>query len=148
MMKAAGWDLDAAANSIESNVVYAKRAHKQYAFESHISQRMFIGFHHENFSIKADGGAVSKESFSHQFLATREMDPLDMLCQNPNSVFGKFCTSKYLVVVHPKLEASFFGNLDQRNYKKKGRASKNALLPGLLETGQVDLAFSQACLFL
>jgi hypothetical protein len=119
-MKAAGWDLDAAANSIESNVVYAKRAHKQYAFESHISQRMFIGFHHENFSIKADGGAVSKESFFHQFLATREMDPLDMLCQNPNSVFGKFCTSKYLVVVHPKLEASFFGNLDQRNYKKKG----------------------------
>jgi hypothetical protein len=109
---------------------------------------MFIGFHHENFSIKADGGAVSKESFFHQFLATREMDPLDMLCQNPNSVFGKFCTSKYLVVVHPKLEASFFGNLDQRNYKKKGRASKNALLPGLLETGQVDLAFSQACLFL
>uniref|UniRef100_A0A2K1XRI4 DUF641 domain-containing protein n=1 Tax=Populus trichocarpa TaxID=3694 RepID=A0A2K1XRI4_POPTR len=90
------------ANSIESNVVYAKRAHKQYAFESHISQRMFIGFHHENFSIKADGGAVSKESFFHQFLATREMDPLDMLCQNPNSVFGKFCTSKYLVVVHPK----------------------------------------------
>ena len=73
-----------------------------------------------NFSIKADGGAVSKESFFHQFLATREMDPLDMLCQNPNSVFGKFCTSKYLVVVHPKLEASFFGNLDQRNYKKKG----------------------------
>ncbi|KAL9348490.1 hypothetical protein Peur_059856 [Populus x canadensis] len=28
MMKAAGWDLDAAANSIESNVVYAKRAHQ------------------------------------------------------------------------------------------------------------------------
>jgi hypothetical protein len=81
---------------------------------------MFIGFHHENFSIKADGGAVSKESFFHQFLATREMDPLDMLCQNPNSVFGKFCTSKYLVVVHPKLEASFFGNLDQRNYINGG----------------------------
>ncbi|KAJ6972106.1 hypothetical protein NC653_032628 [Populus alba x Populus x berolinensis] len=28
MMKAAGWDLDVAANSIESNVVYAKGAHK------------------------------------------------------------------------------------------------------------------------
>ncbi|KAJ6879178.1 hypothetical protein NC652_032675 [Populus alba x Populus x berolinensis] len=64
---------------------------------------MFIGFHHEKCSIKADGGAVSRESFFHQFLATREMDPLDMLCKNPNSVFGKFCTSKYLVVVHPKL---------------------------------------------
>ncbi|XP_021801916.1 protein GRAVITROPIC IN THE LIGHT 1-like [Prunus avium] len=40
MMKAAGWDLDAAANSIEPNVVYAKRAHKKYAFESHICQRI------------------------------------------------------------------------------------------------------------
>ena len=28
MMKAAGWDLDAAANSIESNVVYEKGAHE------------------------------------------------------------------------------------------------------------------------
>ncbi|KAJ7007491.1 protein GRAVITROPIC IN THE LIGHT 1 [Populus alba x Populus x berolinensis] len=63
MMKAAGWDLDAAANSIESNVVYAKRAHKKYAFESHICQRMFSGFQHENFSIKVDSGAVSKETF-------------------------------------------------------------------------------------
>ncbi|CAK7347892.1 unnamed protein product [Dovyalis caffra] len=120
MMKAAGWDLDAAANSIESNVVYAKRAHKKYAFESHICQRMFSGFQHEDFSIKADSGAVSKESFFHQFLAMREMDPLDMLGQNPDSVFGKFCRSKYLVVVHPKMEASFFGNLDQRNYINGG----------------------------
>lgn len=47
MMKAAGWDLDAAANSIEPNVVYAKRAHKKYAFESYICQRMFGGFEQE-----------------------------------------------------------------------------------------------------
>ncbi|KAL9359815.1 hypothetical protein Peur_047938 [Populus x canadensis] len=120
MMKAAGWDLDAAANSIESNVVYAKRAHKKYAFESHICQRMFSGFQHENFSIKVDSGAVSKETFFHQFLSMREMDPLDMLGQNPDSAFGKFCRSKYLVVVHPKMEASFFGNLDQRNYINGG----------------------------
>ncbi|GLT84413.1 hypothetical protein SLE2022_026460 [Rubroshorea leprosula] len=115
MMKAAGWDLDAAANSIEPNVVYAKRAHKKYAFESHICQRMFSGFQHENFSIKLDDITVSKESFFHQYLALREMDPLDVLGQNPDSIFGRFCRSKYLVVVHPKMEASFFGNLDQRN---------------------------------
>ncbi|KAG5042109.1 hypothetical protein JHK85_006340 [Glycine max] len=120
MMKAAGWDLDAAANSIEPDVVYAKRAHKKYAFESYICQRMFSGFEQENFSVKSDNITVTKESFFHQFLALREMDPLDMLGQNPDSIFGKFCRSKYLVVVHPKMEASFFGNLDQRNYVMGG----------------------------
>lgn len=120
MMKAAGWDLDAAANSIEPNVVYAKRAHKKYAFESHICQRMFSGFQQESFAIKLDNLTVTTDGFFNQFLALREMDPLDVLGQNPDSIFGKFCRSKYLVVVHPKMEASFFGNLDQRNYVMGG----------------------------
>ncbi|KAF5453384.1 hypothetical protein F2P56_028289 [Juglans regia] len=120
MMKAAGWDLDAAANSIEPNVIYAKRAHKKYAFESHICQRMFSGFQQASFSVKSDDLTVTKDSFFHQFLSLREMDPLDMLGQNPDSIFGKFCRSKYLEVVHPKMEASFFGNLDQRNYLMGG----------------------------
>lgn len=120
MLKAAGWDLDAAANSIEPDVIYAKRAHKKYAFESHICQRMFSGFEQESFSVKMDNLVVTKDSFFHQFLALREMDPLDMLGQNPDSIFGKFCRSKYLVVVHPKMEASVFGNLDQRNYVMGG----------------------------
>lgn len=116
MMKAAGWDLDAAASSIEPNVVYAKRAHKKYAFESHICQRMFSGFQQESFAVKADNVTVTRETFFNQYLALREMDPLDMVGQSPDSIFGKFCRSKYLVAVHPKMEASFFGNLDQRNY--------------------------------
>ncbi|GAB2291219.1 hypothetical protein Dimus_025478 [Dionaea muscipula] len=120
MMKAAGWDLDAAAQSIELGVVYAKRAHKKYAFESYICQRMFSGFQEESFSDKPETLAVNKESFFHQYLALREMDPLDTLGQNPDSIFGKFCRSKYLVVVHQKMEASFFGNLDQRNFVMGG----------------------------
>ncbi|KAH7686997.1 Myosin rod fragments domain-containing protein [Dioscorea alata] len=120
MMKAAGWDLDAAANSIEPAVIYAKRAHKKYAFESHICQRIFSGFHEESFSVEAGDLTVSNEGFFHQFLAVRAMDPLDILSQNPDSVFGKFCRSKYLLIVHPKMENSFFGNLDQRNYVLSG----------------------------
>ncbi|XP_050236644.1 protein GRAVITROPIC IN THE LIGHT 1 [Mercurialis annua] len=116
MMKAAGWDLDAAANSIEPDVVYAKRAHKKYAFESHICQRIFSGFQQESYSIESDSATFSKESFFHQYQALRDTDPLDVLGQNPDSDFGKFCRGKYLAVVHPKMEASFFGNLDQRNY--------------------------------
>ncbi|GMH00600.1 hypothetical protein Nepgr_002439 [Nepenthes gracilis] len=120
MMKAAGWDLDAAAQSIEPSVVFAKRAHKKYAFESYICQRMFSSFQEESFSEKPENPTVNKESFFHQYLALREMDPLDTLGQNPDSIFGKFCRSKYLVVVHPKMEASFFGNLDHRNYVMGG----------------------------
>lgn len=116
MMKAAGWDLDAAANSIEPNIVYAKRAHKKYAFESHICQKMFSGFQQENFSMKLDNVTGTKESFFQQYLALQGTDPLDSVGQTPDSNFGKFCRSKYLIVVHPKMEASFFGNLDQRNY--------------------------------
>lgn len=120
MMKASGWDLDAAANSIEPNVIYAKRAHKKYAFESHICQRMFSGFQDTSFSLQLDSTTITKESLFQEYLALREMDPLDSVGQCPDSMFGKFCRSKYPVVVHPKMEASFFGNLDQRNYVMGG----------------------------
>lgn len=120
MMKAAGWDLDAAANSIEPDVVYSKRAHKKYAFEHHICLRMFTGFQQESFSVNQENLTFSKESFFRQYLALRELDPLDAVGQDPDSIFGKFCRSKYLAVVHSKMEASFFGNLDQRNYVMGG----------------------------
>ncbi|EYU30553.1 hypothetical protein ABFS82_14G146700 [Erythranthe guttata] len=135
MMKAAGWDLDAAANSIEPNVNYAKRAHKKYAFESHICQRMFVGFQDENFSMKKPekNPIETKESFFQQYLALREMDPLDAVGQDPDSTFGIFCQSKYLEVLHQKMEASFFGNLDQRNYIMGGGHPRTAFYQAFLK---------------
>ncbi|CAH8320074.1 unnamed protein product [Eruca vesicaria subsp. sativa] len=123
MMKAAGWDLDSAAESIEPDVAYAKRPHKKYAFESYICQRMFSGFQHKDFSsesamVEADDDDT--ETFFRQFLSLKDMDPLDALCTNADSNFGKFCRSKYLILIHPKMEASFFGNLDQRDYVAGG----------------------------
>ncbi|KAK1304109.1 hypothetical protein QJS10_CPB11g00431 [Acorus calamus] len=120
MMKAAGWDLDAATRSIDPAVTYVKRAHKKYAFESYICQRIFGGFNEESFSVDAGDLKVSNEGFFHQFLAIRAMDPLDILSQSPDSLFGKFCRTKYLLIVHPNMEGSFFGNLDQRNYVLNG----------------------------
>lgn len=121
MMKAAGWDLDSAANSIEPDVVYAKRPHKKYAFESYICQRMFSGFQQKNFLVNSETAtADDTEAFFRQFLALKDMDPLDALATNPDSNFGKFCRSKYLILIHPKMEASFFGNLDQRDYVTGG----------------------------
>lgn len=133
MMKAAGWDLDVAANSIEPNIIYAKRAHKKYAFESHLCQRMFIGFQDESFSMKPENPLGTKESLYQQYLALREMDPLDAVGQSPDSMFGKFCQTKYLVVVHQKMEASFFGNLDQRNYIMGGGHPRTAFYQAFLK---------------
>lgn len=117
MMKAAGWDLDAAANSIEPDIKYAKRAHKKYAFEYHICQKMFAGFQQESFGIVNDKKIEKdKETFFREYLALRDTDPLDLVGQDPDSEFGRFCRGKYVNVVHPKMEASFFGNLDHRNY--------------------------------
>ncbi|CAH8330358.1 unnamed protein product [Eruca vesicaria subsp. sativa] len=123
MMKAAGWDLDSAAESIEPDVAYAKRPHKKYAFESYICQRMFSGFQHKDFSSEsamAEADDDDTETFFRQFLSLKDMDPLDALCTNADSNFGKFCRSKYLILIHPKMEASFFGNLDQRDYVAGG----------------------------
>ncbi|XP_010544636.1 PREDICTED: IRK-interacting protein [Tarenaya hassleriana] len=133
MMKAAGWDLDSAANSIEADVVYAKRAHKKYAFESYICQRMFVGFQQENFSIQSESPSDDAEASFRQFLALKDMDPLDALCQSPDSTFGKFCRSKYLSVIHPKMEISFFENMDQRNYVMGGGHPRTAFYQAFLK---------------
>ncbi|KAL6557241.1 hypothetical protein OROMI_017591 [Orobanche minor] len=133
MMKAAEWDLDAAANSIEPNVIYAKRAHKKYAFESHICQRMFIGFQDESFSIKPESTMITKESLFQQYIALREMDPLDAVGQGSDTMFENFCRTKYLLLVHQKMESSFFGNLDQRNYIMGGGHPRTAFYQAFLK---------------
>nr|VDC90444.1 unnamed protein product [Brassica oleracea] len=130
MMKAAGWDLDSAAESIEPGVAYAKRPHKKYAFESYICQRMFSGFQQDTFSLDSDDDT---ETFFTQFLALKDMDVLDALATNPDSNFGKFCRSKYLILIHPKMEASFFGNLDQRDYVTGGGHPRTAFYQAFLK---------------
>lgn len=106
LMKASGWDLDEAANSVQDSVKYSIRAHKKYAFEAYISRRMFYGF-------------SSKAHNLDDIL--RFNDPLDVLIEDPNGSFAEFCKTKYLLIVHPTIEASFFGNLDQRNFVSSGR---------------------------
>ncbi|KAL2317379.1 hypothetical protein Fmac_031255 [Flemingia macrophylla] len=106
LMKASGWDLDKAVNSIEKGAVYAKRCDKKYAFEAYIARRMFhditLAFCNVSDIMKFD-------------------DPFDTLMENPHSDFAKFCQAKYLLVVHPKMEESFFGNLDHRTFIMSGK---------------------------
>ncbi|XP_057723641.1 protein GRAVITROPIC IN THE LIGHT 1-like [Arachis stenosperma] len=106
LMKASGWDLDKAANAIENGVVYSRRCDKKYAFEAYIALRMFHGIALSSYDV----GYVLKFD-----------DPIDALMANPDSDFAKYCQAKYLLVVHPKMEESFFRNLDHRAFIMSGR---------------------------
>ncbi|KAI3902581.1 hypothetical protein MKW92_016234 [Papaver armeniacum] len=106
LMKASGWDLDLAVNSIQDSVEYSKRSHKKYAFEAYLSRRMFHGF-----------SSLTPHSLDD---ILRFKDSFDALVEYPNSEFAKFCRSKYLLVVHPRMESTFFGNLDQRAFVLSG----------------------------
>lgn len=106
LMKASGWDLDVAVRSIENEAVYTKRSDKKYAFEAYIARRMFHGVRLTSYNV----GDIMKFE-----------DPIDALIENPASEFAKFCRTKYLLVVHPTLEETFFGNLDHRTFILSGK---------------------------
>ncbi|WOL04844.1 hypothetical protein Cni_G13566 [Canna indica] len=109
LMKASFWDLDQAVNSLDNSIVYSERSHKKYAFEAYLSRSML-------------SAAPRDESFTlDQFdRILNSQDPFDALMEDPNSCFGRFCRSKYLLVVSSKMECSFFGNLDQRSFVLNG----------------------------
>ncbi|KAJ6819068.1 uncharacterized protein M6B38_405165 [Iris pallida] len=106
LMKASGWDLDRAAACIDSSVAYRERLHKKFAFESYLSLSML------------GGGGSEEDCFEMDRFdcVVKFADPFDALVQYPDSGFGRFCRLKYLAVVKARMEGSFFGNLDQREF--------------------------------
>ncbi|KAJ0102932.1 hypothetical protein Patl1_04895 [Pistacia atlantica] len=123
-MKTAGWDIDAAANSIQPNVVYYKADHKCFAFESFVCREMFNAFHYPNYSPANESLPERKKQkqqlFFERFTELKSVKAKDYLSRKPKSSFAKFCRVKYLQVIHPKMESSFFGNLNHRNLVNSG----------------------------
>ncbi|XP_008792264.3 protein GRAVITROPIC IN THE LIGHT 1 [Phoenix dactylifera] len=108
LMKASGWNLDEAANLISDSVIYAERSHKKFAFEAYLSRVMLGDAQDVCFSLEQLDRVMSFR------------DPFDALMEDPDSNFGRFCWSKYVVAVPSKMERSFFGNLDQRAFVLSG----------------------------
>lgn len=106
LMQTSGWDLNLAAKSIENGVVYARRSDKKYAFEAYIARRMFHGLSLKSYNVDD---------------VLRFDDPIGSLIENPSSDFANFCGKKYMFVVHPMMEMSFFRNLDQRMFVLSGK---------------------------
>ncbi|PRQ34371.1 hypothetical protein RchiOBHm_Chr5g0068071 [Rosa chinensis] len=134
LMRAAHWDIAAAVRSIEAATVTAitttaintssiltttQNGSAKYALQSYISSKMFQGFDHETFYM--DGSLSSllnpdqyrRDCFT-QYRDMKAMDPAELLGILPTCHFGKFCSNKYLAIIHPKMEESLFGDLDQR----------------------------------
>ncbi|GLT33072.1 hypothetical protein SLA2020_076910 [Shorea laevis] len=134
LMRAAHWDIAAAVRSIESATANTESGfitttitpsvianhHAKYALESYVSRKIFQGFDHETFYI--DGSLSSllnpdqyrRDCFT-QYRDMKAMDPVELLGILPTCHFGRFCSKKYLATVHPKMEESLFGNLEQRD---------------------------------
>lgn len=131
LMRAAHWDIAAAVRSIEaatangpdsinsSSTSVVSTHHAKYALESYISRKIFQGFDHETFYM--DGSLSSlinpdqyrRDCFT-QYCDMKAMDPVELLGILPTCHFGKFCSKKYLAIVHPKMEESLFGDLEQQ----------------------------------
>lgn len=121
-MESADWNLDAAANSIEPGTSFWKPNHKCFAFESFVCKQMFDGFNYPNFSTQKSLPEREKHrcQFLDRFMELKSVKPADYLAWKPKSPFATFCRTKYLKLMHPKMEASLFGNLDQRNLVNSG----------------------------
>ncbi|KAL3508783.1 hypothetical protein ACH5RR_028184 [Cinchona calisaya] len=122
-MESADWDIDAAASSIQPGVVFWKNSHKCYAFESFVCREMFDGFNNPSYSISKESLPDNKKRqrlFFDRFKELKSVKRLDYLAWKPKSTFARFCRAKYLQLIHPKMESSLFGNLDQRNLINAG----------------------------
>ncbi|KAH0860003.1 hypothetical protein HID58_088264 [Brassica napus] len=134
LMRAARWDIAAAVRSIEAASAASDggmsttasalassvpNGHAKFALESYICRKIFQGFDHETFYM--DGSLSSlinpdqyrRDCFA-QFKDMKAMDPMELLGILPTCHFGKFCSKKYLSIIHNKMEESLFGDSEQR----------------------------------
>ncbi|XP_050237162.1 protein GRAVITROPIC IN THE LIGHT 1 isoform X1 [Mercurialis annua] len=112
LMMKARWDLDLAANSVHSDVRYAKTGHNRYALYSYVCLGMFHGFDLEGFGLELEKVTGEINSSLKLLLEHVSSNPLELISRNPSCEFAKFCEKKYQELVHPTMESSIFCNLD------------------------------------
>lgn len=122
LMKSAHWDINATVKSITSITTNPSLIKPNYALESYVNRKIFLGFDHESFymdkTLKSD--ELRSECFT-QFSDMKSIDTNELLETMPTCQFGIFCLKKYLSIVHPKMEESLFGDLEQRRQVLAGK---------------------------
>ncbi|MQL91618.1 hypothetical protein Taro_024224 [Colocasia esculenta] len=117
-MERSGWDLDAAATSIERDGLCGNSEHRVFVFESYVCRTMFSDFQHHEFGLPGhdmNRPLPDRRLFFDEFVELK-LAKLKQLLHGQSAGYGfqKFCRAKYLKLVHQSMEESFFGNLDHR----------------------------------
>ncbi|KAK9051634.1 hypothetical protein SSX86_028262 [Deinandra increscens subsp. villosa] len=104
----AHWDIDSTVKAIDPTVVFPEPSYRCFAIESYVAREMFDGFN--------DGDDDGEDRFQwfNRFKKMKSLTTVQLVTENPRSAFGKFTRAKYMRLVHPKMEASLYGNLSQR----------------------------------
>ncbi|KAE8733801.1 Mitochondrial uncoupling protein 3 [Hibiscus syriacus] len=125
LMREARWDIAAAVRSIEAATATPDNAnytttmitpsvianhHAKYALESYVSRKIFQGFDHETFYWMA----------------------ASLPCLIPINTIGSASLNTFLAIVHPKMEESLFGDLEQRNQLMAGNHPRSRFYRGFL----------------
>ncbi|XP_010928935.1 protein GRAVITROPIC IN THE LIGHT 1 [Elaeis guineensis] len=135
LMRSARWDIAATVRSIieggdgaiDHNPAIAEvdPHHAKHALESYVNRKVFHGFENETFYIEGSltsllRPAEFRNDCFAQFKDMRGMDPAELLGVLPTCQFGRFAAKKYLAIVHPKMEESLFGGVEQRRQVMAG----------------------------
>ncbi|XP_039123764.1 protein GRAVITROPIC IN THE LIGHT 1-like isoform X2 [Dioscorea cayenensis subsp. rotundata] len=120
-MESAGWDVDAAAGAIHPDVLRRGPAHGFFAYESYVCLTMFSDFHRRDFGLRGaeDRRSWDRRRFFDEFSSSAHRSWNQLL--DRSSTASRFARAKYLAMVHPKMEASFFGDLNQRTIVRSGK---------------------------
>ncbi|XWS12479.1 hypothetical protein CRYUN_Cryun37aG0092000 [Craigia yunnanensis] len=134
-MELAKWDLDAAAKTIEPGTLFAKQSHRCFVFESFVCKTMLEGFNSNDFGLTKDSASkkLDPEQYFNKFKNLKSAHTKSFLVQNSNSSFAKFTRTKYVNLVHAKMECSFFGNLNQRKLVTSGGFPDTAFFTAFAE---------------
>ncbi|KAJ8761843.1 hypothetical protein K2173_005415 [Erythroxylum novogranatense] len=135
-MEVACWDIDAAVKAIEPEASLAKPSHRCFVFESFVSKTLLEGFNQPQFTLHESSLSENSPREQYYFNKFKEVKSLTLkhfLPQNPNSSLARFTRTKYLQLVHAKMECSLFGNLNQRKLVNNGGFPDSAFFNAFAE---------------
>ncbi|XP_071699465.1 protein GRAVITROPIC IN THE LIGHT 1-like [Rutidosis leptorrhynchoides] len=125
LMKSVNWDITATVESITSITTNLSLIGPNHALESYVNRKLFQGFDHESFYLDESDETLTSDEFRSecfsQYSDMKSVDTNELLETLPTCQFGVFCLKKYLSVVHPKMEESLFGDLEQRRQVLAGK---------------------------